>query len=74
MTDDYEDEQIGTVNLPILYGCSVYLYASGRVEISTSEDAADLNDHHIAVLANLLDHAQALRSGAIAPPAPQENP
>lgn len=72
MTDDYDDEQIGTVALPILYGGAANLYASGRVEIVTSEDTAELDDHDIAALANLLEYAQGLRSGAIDPSIPVE--
>lgn len=67
MTDHDDDEHIATVNLPILWGGSVNLYASGRVEISTTEGGAELDAHDIAALADLLTWAQGIRNGTIRP-------
>ncbi len=60
-----DDECIATVTLPILWGGSVNLYASGAVEISTTEGTEELDDDNIAALAELLAHAQAIRNGIL---------
>lgn len=61
MTEE-DDYPIATVDLPILFGGSVTLFASGRVVITTSEDQSELSDTDVDNLADLLAQAQQIRS------------
>jgi hypothetical protein len=58
MTAD-EDECIQTVELPVLYGASLHLYASGKVTLITTDGEDDLTSV-AATLADLFQYAKDL--------------
>jgi hypothetical protein len=55
-------DPIATVRLPLLWGACLRLFPDGTVTLLTSEDEATLSDADLSGIADLVAHAQRLRS------------